>query len=130
MTSFADLHGVNVVVVDDDPDCLDLTTRTLRWCGAVVTAATDARRALDAAREVRPHVVITDIAMPGEDGYWLADQLRAAGIHVHVIAMSAFGSRNRMSGATPPQRFRLFLTKPVDPLTLSRVVRNVVGQPE
>ena len=128
MSSFGDLHGVYVVVVDDDPDCLDLVTRILRWCGAVVTAATNARRALAAAREVRPHVVVTDIAMPGEDGYWLASQLRAAGIDVHVIAMSAFGPRNRMSGATPPQRFRLFLTKPVDPLALCRVVRNVVDE--
>jgi CheY-like chemotaxis protein len=94
----------------------------------VVTAATNARRALAAAREVRPHVVVTDIAMPGQDGYWLASQLSAAGIDVHVIAMSAFGPRNRMSGATPPPRFRLFLTKPVDPLALCRVVRDVVDE--
>jgi CheY-like chemotaxis protein len=81
-----DLHGVYVLVVEDDPDGLDLVTSMLRWRGAVVAAAIGARDGLAAALQVRPHVVGTDIAMPGEDGYWLVDQLRAAGIDVPVIA--------------------------------------------
>jgi CheY-like chemotaxis protein len=75
-----DLHGVYVLVVEDDADGLDLVTSMLRWRGAVVAAAISARDGLAAALQVRPHVVVTDIAMPGEDGYWLADQLRTSGI--------------------------------------------------
>lgn len=123
----ADLRGVYVLVVEDDPDGLDLVTNVLRWCGAMVTAATNARTGLAAAHQVRPHIVVTDIAMPGEDGYWLADQLRAAGIDVPVIAMSAFRPKDRYLGARP-QTFRRFITKPMDPLELCRAVQDVVSR--
>jgi CheY-like chemotaxis protein len=122
-----DLHGVYVLVVEDDPDGLDLVTNVLRWSGAMVTAATNARSGLAAARQVRPHVVVTDISMPDEDGYWLADQLRAEGIDAPVIAMSAFRPKDRILGPRPPT-FRRFLAKPMDPLDLCRAVQAVVTQ--
>jgi CheY-like chemotaxis protein len=123
----SNLHGVYVLVVQDDPDGLDLATNVLRWCGAVVTPATNARRGLEAACQVRPHVVVTDIAMPGEDGYWLAGQLKAEGIDVPVIAMSEFRPKDRMLTARPAA-FRRFISKPMDPLALCRAVQAVVGR--
>jgi CheY-like chemotaxis protein len=120
-----DLRGVYVLVVEDDADGLDLVTCTVRSRGAVVTAAVSARDGLAAALQVRPHVVVTDIAMPGEDGYWLADQLRAAGIDVPVIAMSAFRPKDRIMGARP-QTFHSFIPKPIDPLELCRAVQAVM----
>jgi CheY-like chemotaxis protein len=121
-----DLHGIYVLVVEDDPDGLDLISNVLRWCGAMVTATTNARSGVAAARQVRPHAVVTDIAMPDEDGYWLADQLRAEGIDAPVIAMSAFRPKDRILGARPPT-FRRFLTKPMDPLELCRAVQAVIS---
>ena len=90
-----------------------------------MAAAISARDGLTAAHQVRPHVVVTDIAMPGEDGYWLADQLRTAGIDAPLIAMSAFRPRDRILGARP-QTFHRFIPKPIDPLELCRAVRAVV----
>jgi CheY-like chemotaxis protein len=73
----------------------------LRWREAVVAAAVSARDGLAAALQLRPHVVVTDIAMPGEGGYWLADHLKAVGIDDPVIAMSAFRPKDRIMGARP-----------------------------
>jgi CheY-like chemotaxis protein len=120
-----DLHGVYVLVVEDDADGLDLVASMLRSRGAVVAAAISARDGLAAARLVRPNVVVTDIAMPGEDGYWLADQLKAVGIDVPVIAMSAFRPKDRIMGARP-QTFQRFIPKPIDPVELCRAVGDVV----
>jgi CheY-like chemotaxis protein len=112
-------------VVEDDPDGLDLVTSMLRWAGAVVVAAISAQDGLAAALQVLPHVVVTDIAMPGEDGYWLADQLRAAGIDVPLIAISAFRPKDRIMGARP-QTFHRFIPKPIDPVELCRAVGDLV----
>jgi CheY-like chemotaxis protein len=68
---------------------------------------------------------VTDIAMPGEDGYWLADQLRATGIDVSVIAMSAFRPKERTMEART-QTFHRFIPKPIDPVELCRAVGDAV----
>jgi CheY-like chemotaxis protein len=52
--SHPDLHGVYVLVVEDEADGLDLVTNMLRWCGAMVRSATSARDGLAAAHQVRP----------------------------------------------------------------------------
>jgi CheY-like chemotaxis protein len=98
-----DLSGVHVLVVEDDADSLDMVVSMLRWCGAMVSSANNAQAGLTAARHGRPHVVVTDIALPGEDGYWLADQLHRAGPSVPVIAGSAFRPKPR--GGTPFTRY-------------------------
>jgi CheY-like chemotaxis protein len=91
----------------------------------MVTTAANAQGGLTAVCQVRPDVVVTDIAMLVEDGYWLADQLKAVGIDVPVIAMSAFRPRDRIMGARR-QIFHRFIPKPIDPLELCRAVRAVV----
>jgi CheY-like chemotaxis protein len=56
-----------------------------------VTETSEARQALKTVRHVRPHVVITDIVLPGKDGYWLAAELDVAGLSaVPVIGLSAY----------------------------------------
>jgi CheY-like chemotaxis protein len=65
--------------VDDDAEILEFTAGLFRMCGATVKAITGAPQALEVARQVSPHVVVTDIAMPGKDGYRLGDQLRHRG---------------------------------------------------
>jgi signal transduction histidine kinase/ActR/RegA family two-component response regulator len=72
----AQLEGVRVLVVDDDPNTLEMLTEALRMSGAYVTAADSARRALDRFVESRADVIVSDIAMPGEDGLWLLDRIR------------------------------------------------------
>ena len=124
--SASDLRNVRILLVEDDPDALDLTTVVLQSCGATVKPVLEPRRALDEARLMAPHVVVTDIAMPGEDGYWLAEQLASAGLAaVPVIALTALRRSEHARGRQ--DRFRAWIRKPFDPVGLCRSVRDVVA---
>jgi diguanylate cyclase len=122
VTRDPDLSGVHVLVVEDDPDSLDMVVSILRWSGAMVSSANNARTGLAAARHGRPHVVVTDIALPGEDGYWLAEQLRRARPNVPVIAVSAFRPKEQ---AQMP--FTRYFRKPIEPVDLCRAVGEATG---
>jgi CheY-like chemotaxis protein len=71
------LDGLRVLLVDDHAAVRDVITLLLERFGAVVTAAPGAREALEILERERPHVLITDIEMPGEDGYALIRKVRA-----------------------------------------------------
>jgi CheY-like chemotaxis protein len=71
------LYDVSVLLVDDEPDMLDILDQFLRDCGARVIIAHSARAALAAIVADPPDVVVSDIGMPGEDGYWLIAAVRA-----------------------------------------------------
>jgi|GEM_PF-1119366 len=89
-----DLKNVRVLVVDDDVDTLEFISMTLRFYGADVTTATNAADALPLFEKTRPHVVLSDIGMPGEDGCALIRKIRLAeqvwGGHVQAGAITAF----------------------------------------
>ena len=90
------LTGVDVLVVDDDEDARLLLQMTLTGYGAVVTTAASAREALAAIERSVPHVVLSDIGMPHEDGYDLLRRLRARspenGGAIPAIAVTAYAS--------------------------------------
>jgi signal transduction histidine kinase/CheY-like chemotaxis protein len=71
------LQGIHVLVVDDDPSTLDMLSEALHIGGAQVTSASSARGALECLDMAPPDVIVSDIAMPGEDGLWLIQQVRA-----------------------------------------------------
>src|SRR5262249_58164596 len=73
----ARLDGLRVLVVDDDPDALELATAILAGAGARVKTCGAASEALDVLPQWRPHVLVSDIEMPGEDGYSLIKKVRA-----------------------------------------------------
>lgn len=125
------LTGLQILVVDDDHDILELFALALRACGGDVTAADNASDGLALAIRLRPHVIVSDIAMIGEDGYWLIGRLRQLPAdmlpQVPVIAATAYGrehSRTRVLAAG----FTEHLQKPVDPEELCRVVAKVAGR--
>jgi len=125
------LTGLQILVVDDDPDILELFSTALTAYGGDVTASDNASDALALAIRTRPHVIVSDIAMIGEDGYWLIGRLRQLPpemlARVPVIAATAYGrehSRARVLAAG----FTEHLQKPVDPEELCRVVAKVVGR--
>lgn len=125
------LTGINILVVDDDPDILELFAAALTACGGDVTATDTASDGLALAIRLRPDVVVSDIAMIGQDGYWLIGRLRQLPPevlpNVPVIAATAYGrehSRSRVLAAG----FTEHLQKPVDPEELCRVVARVVGR--
>ncbi len=71
------LDGVRILLVDDEPEMLDILDQFLRDCGARVTVVHSARTALAAIALTTPDVLVSDIGMPGDDGYWLIRAVRA-----------------------------------------------------
>jgi CheY-like chemotaxis protein len=120
---------LHILIVDDGHDVLELFDIALTSCGGEVTATDNASDGLALAVHTRPHVIVSDIAMVGEDGYWLIGRLRQPEMlpQVPVIAATAYGrehSRTRVLGAG----FTEHLQKPVDPEELCRLVAKVAGR--
>jgi CheY-like chemotaxis protein len=71
------LAGIRVLVVDDEADVLIPTQAILEEEGAIVSASPSANEALETLQRERPDVLISDLSMPGHDGYWLIASIRA-----------------------------------------------------
>ena len=125
------LETVKVLVVDDDAASLDYFAFALETCGAVVSVATSAREALALVSRVLPDVILSDIAMPGEDGYWLLSEIRRhadGGVSgLPVVAATAYGRAYPREQALAAG-FQEHLSKPVDPDVLCQVIASAVGR--
>jgi CheY-like chemotaxis protein len=121
------LDGVRVLLVEDTDDTRELLTFVLEQCSAVVTATASASEALDAFLRSRPQIVVTDLAMPGHDGYWLLRQVRAhaPATDVPAVALTAFTERYSREQALAAG-FDAFLSKPIEPDVLCRELRGVL----
>ncbi|HZP36968.1 MAG TPA: ATP-binding protein [Methylomirabilota bacterium] len=122
------LDGVRVVVADDDPEALDLASMILGGAGAQVRTCPSAAEALDSVRELVPDVLISDIEMPGEDGYSLLRRVRALpperGGRVPAVALTAYGrTQDRVQSLAAG--FTMHVPKPVDPGELTTIVASV-----
>ncbi|MDQ2658926.1 MAG: ATP-binding protein, partial [Verrucomicrobiota bacterium] len=119
------LRGVHVMVVDDEPSVRDLVALTLAKCGASVTVAASVNDALGLMPHLKPDVVVSDIAMPGVDGYEFIQRLRALvepkGADIPAIALTAYAGAQDRNRALQ-LGFDLHLTKPVDPVALVRAI--------
>jgi signal transduction histidine kinase/ActR/RegA family two-component response regulator len=131
----ASLGGVRVLVVEDENDSRELLTEVLSKCGAAVSAVASCEEALEVIRassaEQRPHVVVSDLGMPDEDGYDLIRQLRALrpeqGGPIPAVAVTGY--------ANPDDRKRVLaagyhghVPKPIDAMTVVTAVARAVGQ--
>jgi CheY-like chemotaxis protein len=121
-----DLAGVHVLVVEDTDDSREVLKVVLAYCGALVTTAESAEKAKRILETIRPHVLVTDIAMP-DDGLELIREVKAVaeskGIHIPAIAITAYQGRREELLA---EGFAELLEKPLDPITLCGVVRRHV----
>jgi CheY-like chemotaxis protein len=120
-----ELAGVRILVVDDDAACRRAYRRLLTAAGATVETAPGAQQGLATFHRTRPHVVVSDLSLPGEDGCWLMRRIRAAVGRtagrpraVVVTGQAVERERTRCLAAG----FDAFLTKPVDPGVLFDVV--------
>jgi len=124
------LEGFRILVVDDDPDSLEMLLSLLRSQHATVTGAASAVEALEAVEKERPHIVVSDIAMPDRDGYWLMEQLRRlateGGPNVPGIALTAFANQTMRERALATG-FVAHLSKPFDPDQLVSTLRSAVS---
>jgi CheY-like chemotaxis protein len=118
--------------VDDDADARDLIATTLRRAGAKVTTAATVVEALDSLPISRPDILVSDIAMPDQDGYSLIRQIRKLpienGRELPAIAVSAY-ARAEDSARALAAGFQSHLAKPIDPSELlSRVAHYAAAQ--
>jgi len=124
-----DLTGVRVLLVDDERDTLELFATALGQWGATVVSAADAAAALRAFEREVPDVLVSDIGMPGIDGYDLIRQVRARpaeqGGQVPGIALTAY-AMGTDSGRIADAGYQRHVTKPLDPLVLARAIADVV----
>jgi CheY-like chemotaxis protein len=122
------LVGLHVLVVDDDPEARELLLTVLEYGGALVTVVATARDAFRHVQRVTPDAVVSDIAMPHEDGYWLIREMRALdGIRGHRVPAIAITGHGDVHGParTLAAGFDVHLAKPVDPWELCRVIASL-----
>jgi signal transduction histidine kinase/CheY-like chemotaxis protein len=127
----ADLTGLRVLVVDDEPDTRNLLARVLSECNATVVAAGGAHEALGIFEKQAPDVVVSDIGMPDVDGYELLKRIRAFGParggRVPAIALTAFARSEDRTRALRAG-FLVHISKPVEPSELVATVATVTGR--
>lgn len=119
------LSGVNVLLVDDDFDTLKLMTTALMRRHATVTAVSSASEAIQAIQRRRPDVLVSDIAMPGEDGYGLIEKVRSLesddAENIPAVAITAYAKDEDRERALS-SGFQIYLAKPVEVTELISVV--------
>jgi two-component system, OmpR family, response regulator len=125
MGEFLMLQGLKVLVVDDDQDSCDLMALVLESHAAEVETAFSVRQALEVLNQFNPDVLVSDIAMPGEDGYSLISKIRALGQPIPAVAVTAVieegGSRDALIAG-----FDRCLPKPIDLDDFVVVIKNLV----
>jgi signal transduction histidine kinase/CHASE1-domain containing sensor protein/CheY-like chemotaxis protein len=119
------LSGLNVLLVDDDDDTLTLMATALKRRQANVTAVSSAGEAIQAITRKRPDVLVSDIAMPDEDGYGLIRKIRSlengAPDNIPAVAITAYAKEEDRERALSAG-FQIYLAKPVELTELISVV--------
>jgi PAS domain S-box-containing protein len=125
------LTGRRVLVVDDEPDARDLLAQILGQAGADVIVVASADEALETLRRWRPDVLVSDIGMPGDDGYVLVRKVRAlgsdAGGQVRALALTAY-ARSEDRALALEAGFNTHIAKPVDPLELTALIAGLAPE--
>lgn len=124
-----ELYGLKILVVEDDVDTRELIEWVLKRAGAEVSSVGSAREALEALEREKPHLLVSDIAMPEEDGYELLKKIRALpperGGRIPAIALTAHSLvQDRLQSLRAG--FQSHVPKPVVPEELVEVVASVI----
>ena len=124
------LAGISVLVVDDEPDSRRVVVRQLVRADATVREAGSVAQAIDTLHEWKPQVLISDIAMPEEDGYSLIKRLRKSPDKelrlLPAIALTAF-ARSEDQVRSMEAGFQRHLPKPFEPFALLSAVRSLAA---
>ncbi len=124
-----ELAGVQVLIVDDDADARELLTAILLQYGAEVRGVGSTPEGIEALKEWQPDVLVSDIGMPGRDGYELIREVRALssehGGNIPAIALTGYArSEDRMKALT--SGFQKHVTKPVEPENLAATIAGLI----
>jgi PAS domain S-box-containing protein len=125
------LEGVRVMMVDDEPDARHLVQRLLEDHGAHVVTAASAAEAYEHLAQHRFDVLVSDIGMPGEDGYALLRRVRALGRerggNIAALALTAYArAEDRVRAVLAG--FQMYISKPVEAVELVAMVASLAGR--
>ncbi|KYF79426.1 two-component hybrid sensor and regulator, partial [Sorangium cellulosum] len=127
----APLSGLHVLLVEDEPDAREMVAFVLEETGARVTLAGSMGEAMAVLERQRPDVLVSDIGMPGESGYALIKQVRAAGREeirgMPAVALTAY-ARSEDRRRALMAGFQEHVAKPIDPSGLVKVIAELVGR--
>ncbi|HKN87136.1 MAG TPA: response regulator [Nitrospiraceae bacterium] len=131
MDGVPELKGVSVLIVDDELETRELLVEVLSRCGAEVRASSSAHDALEALQTWKADVLISDIGMPGEDGYELIKKVRKMdadrGGCIPAVALTAYArGEDRIRALSAG--FQMHVSKPVEPVELAAVVASFAWQ--
>ena len=123
------LKDLAILIVDDDGSAREMIALTLRKFGAEVLCASSVEQALGFLEKGFPQLLISDIAMPGADGYELIRAMRKMELdhdrRIPAIALTAYASVQDRSRAME-LGFHMHLAKPIEPMQLIRAVAALV----
>jgi len=123
-----ELRGIRVLVVDDDDDSRDLVVSILEKCEAITFAASSAEQALSIIVRDHPDVLVSDIGMPGMDGYELVRAVRALpderAQRVPAVAVTAYARQEDQRRALA-EGFQLHVAKPIEPAAFAQAVARL-----
>lgn len=124
------LEGLRILTVDDNHDTLDLLACILEGYGVQVTAVNSASAAFNLIRQQSFDILLSDLAMPEKDGYWLIRQVRnlppEKGGLINAVALTAIAGETEHSNSLKAG-FDIHLTKPIEPNKLVAVVNQLVA---
>jgi CheY-like chemotaxis protein len=122
---------VRVLLVDDDRDSLDLVARVITDASGEARTATSAAAGLRVLQSWRPDVLVSDIEMPGEDGYTFIRRVReldaSEGGKTPAVALTAYG-RTEDRVRTLSAGYSMHVPKPVDPVELATIIASLAGR--
>ncbi|MBE8971033.1 response regulator, partial [Nostocales cyanobacterium LEGE 12452] len=125
------LAGIQILVVDDDDDTREFHAFVLEQAGAMVTAVTSAKEALQILAESEPDMLLSDIGMPEIDGYMLMRQVKALQANqtkqIPAIALTAYAGEINQQQALE-SGFQKHLSKPVEPDELVKAITTLIGR--
>ena len=126
-----DLQGLNILVVDDEPEARVLIQEVLELCGAKVEQCGNAAKAFELLSSSGFDVLVSDIGMPDQDGYALIERVRslphAEGGGIPAVALTAYARVEDRVRALKAG-FQAHLPKPIEPVELAAVVASITGR--
>jgi PAS domain S-box-containing protein len=129
-TNYLNLAGLCILVVDDDTDTAEFLLMMLKEFGASVTAVTSAGDALELIAKSPVDLLLSDIGMPGIDGYMLMRLIRAMpakrGGQIPAIALTAYAGELNQKQALAAG-YQMHLIKPIEPETLLKAILQVLN---
>jgi CheY-like chemotaxis protein len=123
--------GLRVLLVDDDEDTLEMLSAFVRHAGAEVSTAESAADALELLRTAAPDVIVSDVAMPVEDGYEFMRRVRSLAAErgglTPAVALTAYAGDDDRARALRAG-YQRHLAKPVEPAALLEVIADLAGK--